>query len=150
MSAPSPPNSVLQPPMITQRRERGKRAEGPELCGEWLGVWTPMALLLGFGSSKVSGNSVYVCVGGAVTEEYCLQDNDLRPHHPPPHHHLHAPCPGLPPRDPSTWILLLQFPPPAHPASARVIPAPAACAGWGRGGEEPQEPWTRQVTESTP
>lgn len=84
MPAPSPTNSVLQPPMITQRREREKHAEGPELCGERLGVWTLMALLLGLGSSKVSGNSVYMCVAGAVTEEYCLQDNDLCPHHPPP------------------------------------------------------------------
>ena len=82
---PAPlPNSVLQPPMITQRRKRDKHTEGPELCvgvaggldtdGFVLGAWQFQSLW------KVS-----VCVGwGVVTEEYCLQDNDLHPPHLPP------------------------------------------------------------------
>ena len=74
-------------------------AGGLDTDGFVLGAWQFQSLW------KVS-----VCVGwGAVTEEYCLQDNDLHPPPPSPHHHLHAPCPGLPPRDPSTRLLLLQF-----------------------------------------
>lgn len=72
-------NSVLQSPMITQRRKKDKYTEGPELCvgvaggldtdGFVLGAWQFQSLW------KVS-----VCVGwGAVTEEYRLQDNDLHP-----------------------------------------------------------------------
>lgn len=91
---------------------------------ERLGAWTLTALLLGLGGPKVSGKSVYVW-GGGVTEEYCLQNSDLRPHHP---------APTITCTRPPTQRPLHPAPAPAGSASAGAILPPAACAGWGRVG----------------